>query len=61
MIGTADQVADKIRQFYEAGVDLILGGFLHYSDNLPAFGKTVIPIVRELQANRRTSDELVVV
>ncbi|MEH2265886.1 dimethylsulfone monooxygenase SfnG [Nostoc sp.] len=59
LIGTAEQVAEKIRQFHEAGVDLILGGFLHYTDDLPAFGKTVIPLVRELEANRRTADELV--
>jgi FMNH2-dependent dimethyl sulfone monooxygenase len=59
LIGTADQVADRIRQFYEVGVDLILGGFLHYSDDLPAFGRTVIPLVREIESRRRTSDELV--
>ncbi len=59
LIGTADQVADRIRQFYEVGVDLILGGFLHYSDDLPAFGRTVIPLVREIESRHRTSDELV--
>lgn len=61
LIGTADQVADRIRQFYEVGVDLILGGFLHYSDDLPAFGRTVIPLVREIESRHRTSDELVTV
>ena len=61
LIGTADQVADRIRQFYEVGVDLILGGFLHYSDDLPAFGRTVIPLVREIEPRRHTSDELVTV
>ncbi|MGI2906029.1 dimethylsulfone monooxygenase SfnG [Tolypothrix sp. VBCCA 56010] len=59
LIGTADQVADRIRQFYEVGIDLILGGFLHYSDDLPAFGRTVIPLVREIESRHRTSDELV--
>lgn len=59
LIGTAEQVADRIRQFYEVGVDLILGGFLHYTDDLPAFGRTVIPLVREIESRRRTSDELV--
>lgn len=61
LIGTAQQVADRIRQYYEVGVDLILGGFLHYSDDLPAFGYTVIPLVREIEAHRRISDELVTV
>ena len=56
---TQQQVADRIREFYEAGVDLILGGFLHYDDDLPAFGRTVIPLVRELPARRRTAEELV--
>ncbi|BAZ29932.1 luciferase family protein [Cylindrospermum sp. NIES-4074] len=60
LIGTAEQVADRIRQYYEIGVDLILGGFLHYTDDLPAFGKTVIPLVREIEAHRRTSEDLVV-
>ncbi|WP_445635447.1 dimethylsulfone monooxygenase SfnG [Nostoc sp. DSM 114161] len=60
LIGTAEQVADRIRQYYELGVDLILGGFLHYTDDLPAFGQTVIPLVREIEAHRRTSEELVV-
>ncbi|MBW4631159.1 MAG: dimethyl sulfone monooxygenase SfnG [Iphinoe sp. HA4291-MV1] len=59
LIGTTEQVADRIRQFYEVGVDLILGGFLHYTDDLPAFGRAVIPLVREIEARRRTSDELV--
>ncbi|MEH1966441.1 dimethylsulfone monooxygenase SfnG [Nostoc sp.] len=60
LIGTTEQVADRIRQYYEIGVDLILGGFLHYTDDLPAFGQTVIPLVREIEAHRRTTEELVV-
>ncbi len=57
LIGTAEQVAEKIREYYEVGVDLILCGFLHYTDDLPAFGRTVIPRVRELEAHRRTNAE----
>jgi len=59
LIGTAEQVADKIRQFYEVGVDLILCGFLHYSDDLSAFGQDVIPLVRQTAARRVSSSELV--
>jgi FMNH2-dependent dimethyl sulfone monooxygenase len=59
LIGTAEQVAQKIRQYYEVGVDLILGGFLHYSDDLPAFGRTVIPLVRQLDTKRRITEELI--
>jgi len=59
LIGTKEQVAEKIQQFHEVGVDLILGGFLHYTDDLPAFGRTVIPLVRELESQRHTVNELV--
>ncbi|KOP27782.1 alkanesulfonate monooxygenase [Hapalosiphon sp. MRB220] len=61
LIGTAEQVADRIRQYYEVGVDLILGGFLHYSDDLPAFGRTVIPLVRQIEAHQLTAENLVTV
>ncbi len=59
IIGTKEQVVDRIRQYYEVGVDLFLLGFLHYSDDLPAFGREVIPLVRQLEAHRPT-EELVV-
>lgn len=60
LIGTAEQVAQRIRQYYEVGVDLILCGFLHYTDDLPAFGQTVIPLAREIEASRHTAEELVI-
>jgi len=60
LIGTAEQVAEKIREYYEVGVDLILCGFLHYTDDLPAFGRNVIPLVRELEASRRKNPEVLV-
>lgn len=59
LIGTAEQVAEKIRQFYEVGVDLILCGFLHYSDDLSAFGRDVIPLVHQTTARRINAAELV--
>ncbi len=61
LIGTKEQVAEKIQQFHEAGVDLILGGFLHYSDDLPAFGRDVIPLVHQLESRRRIPESLVAV
>lgn len=61
LIGTAEQVADRIRQYYEVGVDLILGGFLHYTDDLPAFGRDVIPLVHQIETRRRSAEELAVV
>jgi FMNH2-dependent dimethyl sulfone monooxygenase len=31
---------------------MILCGFLHFTDDLPAFGRTVIPLVRQLESRR---------
>ncbi|WP_219903864.1 hypothetical protein [Stenomitos frigidus] len=53
LIGTAEQVAEKIRAYHAIGVDLILCGFLHDADELEAVGRTVIPLVRQLEAKRR--------
>ena len=50
LIGTREQVADRIIEYKKIGVDLILTGFLHFQEELEAFGKTVIPIVREKEA-----------
>ena len=32
------------------GVDLVLGGFLHFLEDVEYFGKRVLPLVRELEA-----------
>ncbi|ANY66384.1 dimethyl sulfone monooxygenase SfnG [Paenibacillus sp. BIHB 4019] len=50
LIGTAEQVADKIIALKAIGVDLILTAFLHYDEDLKAFGEKVIPLVREKEA-----------
>ncbi len=47
LIGTAEQVADRIIELKKIGVDIILTGFLHYEEDLKAFGEKVIPLVRE--------------
>lgn len=47
LIGTAEQVADRIIELKKIGVDIVLTGFLHYEEDLRAFGEKVIPIVRE--------------
>jgi len=52
LIGTAEQVAEKIRAYHAIGVDMILCAFLHYADELAAFGHTVIPLVRQLESER---------
>jgi dimethylsulfone monooxygenase len=52
LIGTADQIAERIGEFEALGVDLILTGFLHFTDELPAFGRDVVPRVRALPSRR---------
>lgn len=52
LFGPPELIADRIRQYYEVGVDLILCAFLHYTDELPAFGRRVIPLVRQLDSDR---------
>ncbi|MGO2035338.1 MAG: dimethylsulfone monooxygenase SfnG [Brevibacterium sp.] len=50
LIGTPEQVADRIIEYKKLGVDLVLTAFLHFQEELEAFGKTVIPIAREKEA-----------
>ena len=53
LIGPAEVIAERIRAYHEVGVDLILTAFLHYEDELPKFGKTVIPLVQSMRAKKR--------
>lgn len=52
LIGTPEQVAERIVAYKELGVDLILGGFLHFQEEVEYFGEKVLPLVRELEAAR---------
>ncbi|MBX6764917.1 MAG: dimethyl sulfone monooxygenase SfnG [Rubrobacteraceae bacterium] len=54
LIGTPEQVADRIIELKDLGVDVVLCGFLHYDWELEEFGKRVIPLVREREAARRS-------
>ncbi|MBD2153810.1 dimethyl sulfone monooxygenase SfnG [Leptolyngbya sp. PL-A3] len=54
LIGPTDLIVDRIRQYYEVGVDLMLCSFLHFTDELPEFGRTVIPKVRQLDVQRHS-------
>ncbi|OAH54333.1 MULTISPECIES: dimethylsulfone monooxygenase SfnG [Bacillaceae] len=47
LIGTAEQVADRIIELKKIGVDIVLTGFLHYDEDLQAFGEKVIPLVKQ--------------
>ncbi len=50
LFGDAQQIAERIVEYKKRGVDLFLLGFLHFQEELERFGETVIPIVRELEA-----------
>ena len=49
LVGTADQVAERIVEYKKVGVDLLLLGFLHVHEDVERFGTEVIPRVRELE------------
>jgi dimethylsulfone monooxygenase len=55
LIGTPEQIAHRILALKDVGVSLVLLGFLHFQEEIEYFGKHVIPIVRELEADRARS------
>ena len=52
LIGTPQQIAERIVELKSIGVDLILAGFLHFIEEVEYFGKKVLPLVRELEARQ---------
>jgi FMNH2-dependent dimethyl sulfone monooxygenase len=50
LIGTPEQIAERIVTYKRLGVDLFLLGFLHYLEDVAYFGERVLPLVRELEA-----------
>ena len=57
LIGTPEQIADRILLLKSLGISILLTAFLHYDDEIAAFGKTVLPLVRRLEAEGRGKDE----
>lgn len=49
LIGTPQQIAERIVALKAAGVDLVLTGFLHFHEEVEYFGKRVLPLVRALE------------
>lgn len=52
LIGTPQQIAERIVALKAVGVDLILSGFLHFQEEVAYFGEKVLPLVRELEAQQ---------
>ncbi|MET1076390.1 MAG: dimethylsulfone monooxygenase SfnG [Pseudomonas sp.] len=50
LIGTPQQIAERIVALKAVGVDLILTGFLHFQEEVAYFGERVLPLVRALEA-----------
>ncbi len=52
LIGTPEQIAERIVALKDAGADLILLAFLHFQEEVAYFGQNIIPLVRDLEARR---------
>ena len=57
LIGTKEQIAERIVLLKSLGVNIILTAFLHYDEEIEAFGREVLPLVRELERQGRGKDE----
>ena len=57
LIGTADQIAERIMLLKALGAKILLTAFLHYEDEIELFGREVLPKVRELEKQGRGTDE----
>ena len=55
LIGTPEQIAERIAAYRKRGVDLILGGFLHFQEEIEYFGARVLPLVREIEDSEEDS------
>ncbi|PWR25007.1 dimethylsulfone monooxygenase SfnG [Zavarzinia aquatilis] len=49
LIGTPEQIAERIYALKALDVNLVLGGFLHFQEEVAYFGEKVLPLVRELE------------
>jgi dimethylsulfone monooxygenase len=56
LFGPPELIAERVRAYEAIGVDLILCAFLHFTDELPAFGREVIPLLRK-QRSRTASTQ----
>ena len=47
LIGTDEQIIERIRKLDAIGVDIVLAGFLDFEPELERFGETIIPAIEE--------------
>ena len=53
LIGTPQQIAERIIELKQVGVDLVLSGFLHAIEEVEYFGAQVLPLVRQLEQQQQ--------
>jgi alkanesulfonate monooxygenase SsuD/methylene tetrahydromethanopterin reductase-like flavin-dependent oxidoreductase (luciferase family) len=53
LIGTKEQIADRILLLKSLGIDIVLLAFLHYEDDIQNFGEQILPLVRKLEKEGR--------
>jgi alkanesulfonate monooxygenase len=53
LIGTKEQVADRILLLKSLVIDIVLLAFLHYEDDIENFGKQVLSLMRKLEKEGR--------
>lgn len=56
LVGTKEQIADRILLLKSLGVNLLLTAFLHYDEEIARFGNEVLPLVRQLEKEGRGRD-----
>jgi FMNH2-dependent dimethyl sulfone monooxygenase len=54
LIGTPEQIALRIQQYEAISIDILLGGFLNFIQDVENFGWTIRPLVRALPSLRTT-------
>jgi FMNH2-dependent dimethyl sulfone monooxygenase len=59
LFGPPEQIAARIREYQAVGVDMILCAFLNFTDELPAFGRAVIPLLQNVDVKKARQAELV--
>ncbi|KAK5128195.1 hypothetical protein LTR08_004074 [Meristemomyces frigidus] len=57
LIGTKEQIAERICLIKALGVEILLTAFLHYDEEIELFGREVLPLVREMEGRGRGTDE----
>jgi FMNH2-dependent dimethyl sulfone monooxygenase len=58
LIGTPEQVARRVLAYKLVGADLLLLAFLHVKEDVEAFGRRVVPLVRALEADLAAGKDL---